>query len=124
LICLTKEEGWEINPVPADFDKVYNEHDNKAEGDDEVEGNDEAEDNTNKANDSKLKDILKKAVTITDIGSSLTNLKAEMDAGVYYLNYHIEFQGPHDLKTDIGHRVKICLCNSIFATEVASPGKQ
>jgi hypothetical protein len=118
LICLTKEEGWEINPVPADFDEAYDEHD------DEVEGDDEADDNANKANDSQLKDVLKKAVTITDVGGSLTNLKAEMDAGVHYLNHHIEFQGPHDLKTDIGHRVKIRLCNSIFATEVASPGKQ
>jgi hypothetical protein len=124
LIRLTKEKGWEINPVPADFDKVYNEYDNKAEGNNKVEGNNKAEDNTNKANNLQLKDILKKAVTITNIGSSLTNLKAEIDTGLYYLNYYIEFQGLYNLKTDIGHRVKICLCNSIFATEVALPGKQ
>jgi hypothetical protein len=26
-----KEEGWEINPVPADFDEAYDEDDDEAE---------------------------------------------------------------------------------------------
>jgi hypothetical protein len=98
LIRLANEGGWEITPVPESFD----------DGDAEDRDNHEVED---------------KGSNIIDIGGSLTKLKAEMEAGVHYTNNHIEFQGPHDLQTDIGHGLKIRLCNSIFATEVASRGK-
>lgn len=48
---------------------------------------------------------------------ALSKLNAEVESGAGDQgNYH-KFQGPHDLKGDIGNGIKISLCNSIFDTE-------
>ena len=55
---------------------------------------------------------------VIDVGGRLTKLKAELESGPGDQGNCDKFQGPHDLKGDLGNGIKIRLCNSILATEV------
>jgi hypothetical protein len=52
---------------------------------------------------------------VWDIGGGLTELKDELKSGARDQRKYYEFEGPLDLKSDLGKGIKIRLCNSIFA---------
>ena len=59
---------------------------------------------------------------VRDIGGSLTRLKAELECPIRDQGRYYSFEGPFDLEEDLGHGVKIRLCNKAFADRATPEG--
>lgn len=67
-----------------------------------------------------LSDACDQGTYFFDIGGGLRELKNQLDAGAVHEAQQVQFRGPYDLEHDIGHGIKIRLCNSIFAAEYSA----